>query len=70
MRSANQAEVALVDEVGEGDALVLIFLGHRDYEAQVAADQLVECLLFPDADPLRQVDLFLLRYQRVLADLA
>ena len=67
---ADQAEVALVDQVGERHALVLILLGDRHDEAEVAADQLVECFLFPDANPLRQVDLFLLRYQRVLADLA
>jgi hypothetical protein len=66
---ADEAEVALVDQVGEGHALVLILLGHGNDESQVAADQLVESLRFPDANPLRQVDLFLLRDQRVLADL-
>ena len=67
---ADEAEVALVDQVGERDALVLILLGDRDDEAEVAAHQLVERLAVARADPLGEADLFLLRNQRVLADLA
>ncbi len=67
---ADEAEVALVDQIGERDALVLVFLGDRDDEAEVAADQLVERLAVADADPLGEADFFLLRNQRVLADLA
>jgi hypothetical protein len=66
---ANQSEIALIDEVRQGYALVLILLGHGHYEPQVAAHQLVERLPIPDPNPLGQADLFLLRDQRVLADL-
>jgi hypothetical protein len=66
---ADEAEVALVDQVGERDTLVLVLLGHRDDEAEVAADQLVEGLTIAGADPLGEADLLLLRNQRVLADL-
>ena len=55
VRRADQAEVALVDQVGERDALVLILLGDRDDEAQVAAHQLVERLVVARADALREV---------------
>ena len=54
----------------EGDALVLVFLGDRDDEAEVAADQLVEALGVADANALRERDLLRLRNQRVAADLA
>jgi hypothetical protein len=67
---ADEAEVTLVDEVGERHALVLVLLRHRDDEAEVAADQLVERLGVTDTDALREPDLLLLRDQRVLADLA
>src|SRR5262249_15151917 len=66
----DEAEVALVDEIGEGHALVLVLLGHRNDEPEVAADQLVERFAVTGTDPLSQADLFLLRDQRVLADLA
>jgi hypothetical protein len=65
----DQSEVALVDQVGQRHTLVLVFLGDRHHEAEVAADQLVERLFFPQADPLGQPDFFLLGNQRVLADL-
>jgi len=65
---ADQAEVALVDEVRERHALVLILLGDGDDEAEVAADQLVERLALSDPDTLRKADFFFLRDQRVLAD--
>ena len=42
---ADEAEVALVDQVGERDALVLVLLGDRDDEAQVRAHELVERFL-------------------------
>src|SRR4029077_4367636 len=67
---ANQSEVALVDQIREGDALVLIFLGDGDDEAQVGANELVQRLLFAALDALGQRDLFLARDQGVLADLA
>src|SRR2546422_5311192 len=70
MRRADQAEVPLVDQVREGDALVLVLLRDRHHETEVAAHQLVEgfLLLLPDAPG--EVDFFLLRDQRIPADLA
>src|ERR1043165_3527918 len=57
VRSANEAEVALVDQVRERHALVLIFLRDADDEPQVRTDQLVERFLITDADLLRERDL-------------
>src|SRR6185437_6350617 len=67
---ANESEVALVDEIGEGDALVLILLRHRDDKAQVGANERVQGLLVIDPDSLRQLDLILPRDQRIDADIA
>ena len=67
---ADEAEVALVDQIGERHALVLILLGDRHHEAEIAADQLVERLAVTRADALRELDFFFLRDQRILADLA
>jgi hypothetical protein len=69
VRGPDQAEVALVDQVGERDALVLVLLGDRHHEAQVAADQLVQRFLVVDADELGEPDLLFLRDQRIAADL-
>src|SRR5439155_1526883 len=66
----DQPEVALVDQIREGDALVLVFLGDGDDEPEVGADQLVQRLLVLRLDALGQRDLFLARNQRILADLA
>jgi hypothetical protein len=65
----DQPEVALIDQVRQRDTLVLIFLGDRDHEPQIAPYQLVERLSVSHPDPLGEADLFLLRDQRVLADL-
>ena len=54
----------------ERHALILILLGDGHDEPKIAAHQLVERLFLTHADALRQIDLFLLRNQRVLADLA
>ena len=67
---ADQAEVALVDEIGETDTLVLVFLGDRDDEAQVAADQLVQGRLATTLDLLGEVDLVFAGDEGILADLA
>src|SRR5690606_2886229 len=67
--SADQAEVALVDEVAKCDALVLVLLGYGDDEAEVGADELVERFLIADADGLGQLHLVLAVEQRVRADL-
>ena len=40
-----EADVALADQVGEREAAVLVLLGHRDDEAEVALHQLLHRLL-------------------------
>src|SRR5450759_182567 len=68
VRRANEAEVALVDQIGKRDALVLILLGHRYDKAQVRPHQLVERLLVVHADPSRQRRFFIAGNQRIDAD--
>ena len=50
----DKAEVALVDEVAQAKALVLVLLGHRHHEAQVGFGQFFQRLLVAVADALRQ----------------
>src|SRR5688500_955563 len=57
MCGPNEAEVALVDEIGERDALVLILLGDRYHEPKIAANQLIQSLFLTHADALCEVDL-------------
>src|SRR2546423_2354575 len=59
MRGANEAEVALVDQIGERNALILVFLGDGDDEAEIGAHQRIECLLILLSDTLRELDLHL-----------
>src|SRR5512143_585769 len=70
LRGADQPEVALVDEIRERHALVLIFLRHRNDEPQVRADELVERFLLTLANVARKARLFIARYQRIRADVA
>ena len=57
--SLYQSQVALVDKVGQREALVLVLLGHADHEAQVGASQLLQRRTVALADALRQLHLFL-----------
>ena len=57
VRRADQAEVALVDQIGQGDALVLIFLGDRHDETEVRAHELVERFLIVQSDRFRELAL-------------
>ena len=45
LRSANQSNVAFVDQVGQRQTLMLILLGNRHNETQVGIDQLLFCTL-------------------------
>ena len=67
---ADEAEVALVDQIRKRHALVLIFLRHGHDEAQVRPDQLVERLLIGLADTLGEADLFVAADQWVGTDVA
>src|SRR5215210_5325912 len=67
---ADEAEVALVDQVRERDSLILVLLGDRDHKAKIAANELVERLPVADANALGEAHLLLLRNQGILADLA
>ena len=48
--SREQPHVALPDQIGQGQAAVLVLLGHRDHEPQVALGQLLHGLLVAGAD--------------------
>ena len=62
-------EVALVDEVGKAESLVLVLLGHRDHETQVGFRELLQRLLIAFLDPLGQFHLLLHGDELLLADL-
>ena len=64
----DQAEVALVDQVGERDALVLVLLGDRNDEAEIAADQRVEGFFIALANALREANLVGLGDERIARD--
>jgi hypothetical protein len=65
----DQTVVALVDQVGEGEALPLILFGDRHHEAQVGPHEAMEGLGVALPDALGEVDLHGRRQERNLADL-
>ncbi len=69
MGRPDQAQVALVDEIRERNALVLVLLRHRNHEAEIGAHQLVQRLLIAFLDELGQPDLLLTVDEGVGADL-
>src|SRR5687768_16178106 len=69
MRSANQPEVTLVDQIAQRDTLVLVFLGDGNNETQVRANEFVECFLVAFPDSLSELDLVFPLQQRVSTDL-
>ena len=70
LRGADEAEVALVDQIRQRHALILILLRHRHDEAQVRPYQLVERFLIVHPDSLREPHLFFARDERIRADVA
>src|SRR4026207_2139060 len=52
-----QPHVPLLDQVREGDAAVLVLLGHADHEAQVGAHQLAHRVFVARAGAPAQLDL-------------
>src|SRR5215208_384285 len=56
-RGREQPDVPLADQVDEREAAVLVLLGHRDHEAQVALHQLLQRVLIARADLPRELDL-------------
>ncbi len=68
-RGGEQADIALADQVGEGQPAVLVLLGHRDDEAQVAFHQLLHRLVIAGAHLPRDRDFLLRGEERGLADL-
>ena len=55
---ADEAEVAFVDEIGEGEAQVAEVAAYRDHELEVAADELVHGMLVAGADATGQFGFF------------
>ena len=64
----DEAEVALVDKVGEGEALILILLGHGHDKAQVGAHEAVERALVAFAYLLGQFYLLVGRHHGLASD--
>src|SRR5256714_6386138 len=55
----NEAEVPLVDQIREGDTLILILFGDGHDESEIRPDQSIECLLVILPDTLRELHFLL-----------
>ena len=64
----DEAEVALVDEVGQAEALVLVLFGNGDDEAEVGPGEFLEGPLVTLADALGELDFLLDGDEFFLAD--
>lgn len=62
----DEADVTLVNQVGEAETLVLVLLGHRDHETEVGLGEAVEGLLVAVLDALGKLH-FLFRGEQFLA---
>ena len=72
LSSLYQSDVALVDEVGKRQALMLVLLGHGDDESEVGGDETLFCLLALGAslaDGLGQLDFLLDGHEGLTTDL-
>src|SRR5205085_4109644 len=56
--SGQQADVALADEIDERQAAVLIFLGDRNHETQVALHEFLQRVGIAGADLTSEIELF------------
>ena len=65
----DQSQVALVDEVGQAQALVLVLLSHGNDEAQVGFGELLQRFAVAFLDGLCKFDFFLDGDQVLAADL-
>ena len=63
LSSLNQAQVTLVDQVGQAQTLVLILLGYRDHKTQIGTGQFLQRHTVTLTDALGQFHLFLDRNQ-------
>ncbi len=68
-RGGEESHVPFADQIGEREAAVLVFLGDRDDEAQVALHQLLHRLLVAGADQFRDGNFLLRGEERSLAHL-
>ena len=59
MSGPDQAQVSLVDQVGQWNALILVFLRYRNDETQIRADQLVQSFGVALANGLCQAHLLI-----------
>ena len=64
----DETDVALINEVGEGEAAADIFARYADDVAQITADELIEPFLIPGLRTRCQLHLFLAREQSDLLD--
>ena len=65
----DKSEVALVNQVRQAEALILVLFGDRHDEAQIGLRQLLERLLVSLLDSLGEFHLFLDRDELLLANL-
>src|SRR4029078_8882792 len=65
---ANEAKVALIDQVRERNSLVLIFFRHGDDKSEVRPDKFVQRLLIIRANPASERDFLLARDERIDTD--
>src|SRR5450759_2114611 len=70
LRGANETEVALIDQVGKRDPLVLELLRDRHDEAKIRADQPLHRVSVSGTGTLREIELLGVVEQRVRADVA
>ncbi len=65
----DEAEVAFADEVGQGEALALVLLGHGHNEAQIGLAQFLQSVVVPLLDAYRELHLLLCGDQLHFSDL-
>src|SRR5207248_11210141 len=68
-RGANQTEIALLDEIEEGNGTPLVPLGSRDHEAEICANEGVDCVTLAKPDSPPQLEFLATSKQPVPANL-
>lgn len=67
-RGGEQANIAFADQVNEGQAAILVLLGDRDDESQIALDEFLERVRITRANLAGDVDFLVPLEQRVRGD--
>jgi hypothetical protein len=67
---AHEADIALLDQIQQGETAVDVPLGDRDHQAEVGPNEELRCFLIVHLDALGKIDFLLVREERRLCDLA